>query len=153
MVPVYLDQLRCLLMVFQAETSVVSAYKLWSYTMTDPTFSQIEAACLAFEPQYHSQPAWVQARISVPMKAALIAAQSVDRNIYGDCHVGGGCDSVHFMTTTVEARDKIMGWYHAKETLAYHEKHTIPEFIALRQAVINLRQAYKDNLPSCRPPR
>jgi len=75
--------------------------------MPDPTYSQIEAAVAAYDAQHPFYETHVDRDA---IKAALIAAQAVDRNIYGDCHFGGGADSIHFMTTSEEARDKIMNW-------------------------------------------
>ncbi len=99
--------------------------------MREPTYSQIHMAILAMYPAL--KPEQITQTDRDNMKRALMAAQKVDRNVYGDMHYGWATDGVHFMCNSAEAQRKLSKWHHAAtSTLPYHAKHTIPELKQLR---------------------
>ena len=94
----------------------------------EPTYSQIEAACCAFAKTLSDDR-------REGIKAALIAAQGVDRNIFGDCHIGGSVGAVRFMTHTVEERTAIMGWEHSHTAVVPSLRRRIVELTAATGSV------------------
>jgi len=73
---------------------------------TEPTYSQTEAALKAYYDNSHI------GNNNERMKLALIAAQGVDPNVYGDMHYGWSVDGVMYQCNSVEAQRKLSDWHH-----------------------------------------